>query len=115
MKTTLAIFGITGDLSKRKLLPALANIIESGEAGDLKVIGISRREVNMGALLKESIGSDALQAAFSGFTMDLAKSEDYARLKESINPGSGEQLLIYLSVPPSAATTIVDFFGTGRA
>jgi glucose-6-phosphate 1-dehydrogenase len=43
--------------------------------------------------------------------MDLAKADDYARLKEYVALGDDEQLIAYLSVPPSAATSIVDFMG----
>lgn len=42
MKTKLIIFGITGDLSTRKLLPALSRIIGTGDF-DLSIIGVSRR------------------------------------------------------------------------
>ena len=46
MTTKLVIFGITGDLSKRKLLPALRKIISSGAVEDLEIIGVSRSRVN---------------------------------------------------------------------
>ena len=50
MKTKLVIFGITGDLSRRKLLPALRKIVASGAAKELQIIGISRQEVDIRAL-----------------------------------------------------------------
>ena len=40
MKTKLVIFGITGDLSRRKLLPALQGIVASGEFDDLSIVGV---------------------------------------------------------------------------
>jgi glucose-6-phosphate 1-dehydrogenase len=43
--------------------------------------------------------------------MDLAKAEDYARLKSHVALADNEQLIAYLSVPPAAATDIVDFMG----
>ncbi len=51
MKTKLLIFGITGDLSTRKLLPALEQIISTGNFDDLSVIGVSRRDVDLSELL----------------------------------------------------------------
>ncbi len=51
MKTKLLIFGITGDLSQRKLLPALGQMVRTGEFDELEIIGVSRREVNVGELL----------------------------------------------------------------
>lgn len=111
MKTKLVIFGITGDLSRRKLLPALQSIVKSGECDRLSIIGVSRREVDVPALVKESTGSDELAAITRVFTMDLAVAEDYVRLKKDLKLQSDEQALIYLSVPPSAAASIVDYLG----
>lgn len=39
---TLIIFGASGDLTKRLLLPGLGELIESGRAKDLNVIGVGR-------------------------------------------------------------------------
>jgi glucose-6-phosphate 1-dehydrogenase len=47
--TILVIFGITGDLSHRYLLPALAEVSRAEELPeDFKIIGISRREITAG-------------------------------------------------------------------
>jgi glucose-6-phosphate 1-dehydrogenase len=111
MKTKLLIFGITGDLSTRKLLPALRSIIRTGQFDDLEVIGVSRREVDIEALLGSSLGSTELTSKLSIFSMDLASADDYVRLKSFVALENDEQLLIYLSVPPMAVTPIVDFLG----
>jgi glucose-6-phosphate 1-dehydrogenase len=111
MKTKLLIFGITGDLSTRKLLPALKEIYATGEFDNLSIIGVSRREVNIPELLISSIGDANLADKVSIFSMDLAKAEDYARLKDYVALSDDEQLIVYLSVPPSASTSIVDFMG----
>lgn len=111
MKTKLVIFGITGDLGKRKLLPALGHIFASGHFPDLEVIGVSRRDVDPHQLLATIPGTDALADNLSIFTMDLAAEPDYERLKERIALQDDEQLLIYLSVPPSATRQIVDMLG----
>ena len=111
MKTKLLIFGITGDLSTRKLLPALKAIHAAGEFNGLSIIGVSRREVNVDELLTSSLGDATLADKVSIFSMDLAKSEDYTRLKDYVALADDEQLIAYLSVPPAAATDIVDFMG----
>lgn len=108
MKTKLLIFGITGDLSHRKLLPALQKITKAGKYDDLEIIGVSRHTVNIGELLS---GEDGLKGRVTTFTMDLAEKSGYKRLKEYIALADDEQLLAYLAVPPSAATQIVDFMG----
>lgn len=111
MKTKLLIFGITGDLSTRKLLPALKEILSTGDFDDLSIIGVSRREVNVEELLQSSLGDISLTDKISVFSMDLSAADDYVRLKEHIALDDDEQLLAYLSVPPQAATDIVDNMG----
>jgi glucose-6-phosphate 1-dehydrogenase len=114
MKTKLLIFGITGDLSTRKLLPALKEIIGTGDFDDLSIIGVSRRQVNIQDLLQSSLGETDLVDKVSIFSMDLAVAGDYVRLKDFIALDDSEQLLVYLSVPPQAATDIVDFMGEAQ-
>jgi glucose-6-phosphate 1-dehydrogenase len=111
MKTKLLIFGITGDLSTRKLLPALQAIYATSEFDDLSIIGVSRREVDVKELLQGSLGNADLADKVSIFSMDLANADDYIRLKDYVALSNDEQLIAYLSVPPAAATDIVDFMG----
>lgn len=106
MKTKLLIFGITGDLSTRKLLPALNAIIKTGDFEALEIIGVSRRDVDA-----QSLGIDTLLGKVKIFSMNVARREEYDRLKDFVALESDEQLIAYLSVPPSAATQIVDFMG----
>lgn len=110
MKTKLVIFGITGDLSRRKLLPALSEIAATGDYDDVSIIGVSRRDVDVSELLS-SAGADVLNDRTTIFSMDLADTVAYGRLREYIALQDDEQALIYLSVPPSASADIVDFLG----
>lgn len=112
MKTKLLIFGITGDLSRRKLLPALQDIYEQDPRTIREIIGVSRREVDIPALITEATSTDALVGLTRVFTMDLADEAAYVALKEYVNLQNNEQLIVYLSVPPRAAADIVDFLGT---
>ena len=110
MRTKLLIFGISGDLSRRKLLPALKRILLTEEfQDDLSIIGVSRQPDDVRQILTRSLGDDSLADKFSMFTMDLAKPAKYHELKKYINLQDDEQLLAYFSVPPSIATSIVDF------
>ena len=106
MKTKVVIFGITGDLSRRKLLPALKKIVASRAVGDLEVIGVSRNELDIASL----VGPE-LQPLTRSVTMDLVSPKDYQKLKKVVSPKANEQTLIYLSVPPTAATRIADQLG----
>jgi len=108
VKTQLVIFGITGDLAGRKLLPALQSIVATGKYDDLSIVGVSRREVDVQALLSRQ---PKLQSRTSIYTMDLASLSDYAGLKAYLEQSHADQTLFYLSVPPGAAADIVDFLG----
>ncbi len=109
MKTKLVIFGITGDLSRRKLLPALANVIEAGKCDELSIIGVSRRPVEQFQVLGDHHGS--LSGTTTMFQMDLDNADDYEKLREYIDQQPDEQVLFYLSVPPDSAGGIVENLG----
>jgi glucose-6-phosphate 1-dehydrogenase len=114
MKTKLLIFGVTGDLSTRKLLPALRSISKAN-VGELQIIGVSRGEVDVPALLRASLGDDDTSLrSMTVFSMDLTHATDYEKLKEYIALQDDEQLLVYLSVPPMASAQIVDFMGQAK-
>lgn len=105
MATKLLIFGITGDLSTRKLLPALRQIVATDEFAKLELYGVSRRQVDTAALLGELADRTTI------VTMNVAEASEYQRLQTTLSLQADDQLLIYLSVPPRAATQIVDFLG----
>ena len=97
--TILVLIGITGDLSRRKLLPAIEAL---GLAHMLpkyfKVVGVSRRE-----------GDDV-------FTMDLSDPHKYQRLKQHLENiekewGLAAQRLFYLSVAPTVSLPIIEHLG----
>lgn len=111
MTTKLLIFGITGDLSRRKLLPALKQLYATGRYDDMEIVGVSRREVDVPSLLTGAIDDTSFANKVSVFTMDLAEADDYARLREHLTIKEGEQLIVYLSVPPAAVSQIVDLMG----
>lgn len=111
MKTLLVIFGITGDLSGRKLLPALSHIITDNPNEDLSILGVSRREVDVKQLVLDSTNNQALADKTDLHTMDLAETSDYAGLKTAIKKYKADQTLMYLAVPPGAAAQIVDLLG----
>jgi len=108
MKTKLVIFGITGDLAQRKLLPALANIIEADQAGELSIIGVSRRAVEQFEVLGDH---HQLSGTTSMFQMDLDDPDDYVKLRNYVAQTDDEQVLFYLSVPPESASDIVENLG----
>lgn len=114
--TILVIFGITGDLSQRYLLPALAEICNSTHLSkDFQVLGVSRRDLALDKIFK---GEQTILKDYSQlFKMDLAAGEDYKKLAQELNRLGQEfaakpQIIFYLSVPPAATQQIINQLGT---
>jgi len=111
MKTKLMIFGVTGDLARRKLLPALEQIIRTGDFNNLNIIGVSRSEIDRSKLFVNCQDETIFDDRMSTYTIDLNNPNDYVELKNKINLAEDEQMLIYMAVPPLVTTGIVDNLG----
>ena len=117
------IFGAAGDLSRRKLLPALFRLWRGGHLNErTALVGSARREWDDDAFknevadsLREFIGADALQDGaweqfarrlfFVGF--DMNDPNGYERLKRRLETldkteGVGRRRVFYLATPPQA-------------
>ncbi|HET8992042.1 MAG TPA: glucose-6-phosphate dehydrogenase [Candidatus Saccharimonadales bacterium] len=120
----IIIFGITGDLSKRKLLPALYHLFEKQLLPNgTKIIGTSRRELSRSDLLntieesiqakKESCRPEAmnqLNEAVSTAQVDPVKTADFDKLKDlldTLDSDGPRNRLFYMSIPPSAYGQII--------
>lgn len=109
------IFGITGDLGKRKLLPALFNLIKSGNGNDLEIIGVSRRKIDKSTLLEhfaneKFVDVDKFAKIFRTIQIDSTNPADFAKLKFAKNT----RPIFYLSVPPDATDQIVRNLGEAK-
>jgi glucose-6-phosphate 1-dehydrogenase len=114
--TILVIIGITGDLSKRKLLPAIEAIARSGYAPEsMRVVGVTRGT----ATSNEVLGNGDwpfLRSHLETFSMDLANPASYVALGkrlDDVESGFGEpaQRLFYLSIPPQFSRPVVQLLG----
>ena len=116
--TILVIVGITGDLSRRYLLPSLARISRAGALSEqFHIVGVTRQDVSAAEVL-EGVQGDTpfLQKTLDMCQIDLSKIEDYEKLKQhlfNIEGASGgkAQHLYYLSIPPQAAQPVVRLLG----
>ncbi len=108
MKTKLVIFGISGDLGRHKLLPALEHIVAAGYGDDVEIIGVSRHNIGVSQLVR--VASNLIERTRI-FMMNLADPAEYGRLREHINLRPEEQVIVYLSVPPSASAQIAEYMG----
>jgi glucose-6-phosphate 1-dehydrogenase len=124
---TIVIFGAGGDLTRRKLLPALYNLRRYGLLPkDFAIIGVGRSETKredfvakLGADLKEfataavdeAIWQDmASRLYFVGF--DFGQAEGYGWLQDMLKDVEARHktqgnVLFYLATPPTVFSTIV--------
>ncbi|HVO86132.1 MAG TPA: glucose-6-phosphate dehydrogenase [Candidatus Binatia bacterium] len=113
--TIIVIFGVTGDLSHRYLLPALAAICEAGQLPpDFKILGLSRRAIKNEDVFRA--GEKVLAAHSQVFQMDLADAEAYKSLADKLDELSGAmskkpQIIFYLAVPPAGVLQIISSLG----
>jgi glucose-6-phosphate 1-dehydrogenase len=126
----LVIFGITGDLARKYLLPALYHLAyDDLLPADFEIVGLTRRgarvEDLIDALQKElrARGDTADRATFARLTrmirivkMDMTNTADFHELKSTIDRIEDERgtclnRLFYLSIPPHAYGPVIDLLG----
>ncbi len=126
----LVIFGITGDLAHRKLLPALYHLAEDDLLPEgFEIIGVTRSGTTVEALLddiRQCINDsheecdDAVLERFGKsmriLTMDLSKKDEYAKLKTVLDEhearvGACTNRLFYLAVPSQTFGSISKLLG----
>lgn len=105
---TMIIFGISGDLSHRYILPALSTLAAEGKLpSDFKLVGLSRKQITPADVLNKATSS--LKEHLSVFKLDMADEQDYRKLKQKL--GTDRQLIFYFAVPPPAILPIVRHMG----
>ena len=120
--TTVVLFGATGDLSRRKLLPGLLHLYRSGLLRELQVVATSLEEHTQETFLE--FAASAIEE-FAGNDGDSEAWPDFARLLHWVPGQDGPaglraavdrieeawstpaNRLHYLSVPPKAALAVV--------
>jgi glucose-6-phosphate 1-dehydrogenase len=129
--TIIVIFGITGDLSHRYLLPALYHLFKDGLLHEqTEIVGISRKSMTSQQLLDQvelcvdepdkTCDPDTIKKMYDHsqmFEMDPVKPEDYTRLRNLLDDiekkrGICMNRLYYLSIPPQVYDPIITQMGT---
>ena len=118
---TIVIFGASGDLTARKLIPALYHLCKDKQLpANVRVIGFARRDKTddswraelRAALDQFSRTKTVDEKVWNGFAKnifycigDLTDAEAYTRLEQKItsfgDPGLRQNLLFYLATQPS--------------
>jgi glucose-6-phosphate 1-dehydrogenase len=112
----LVIFGATGDLSLRKLVPALYHRDVAGQLNDdARLFAVARGDMSdveyrgmAAAALKEFVAAEDFDAAraerflqrFRYLTLDARKSDDYQGLKAALDGGDDRIVVFYLAMAP---------------
>jgi glucose-6-phosphate 1-dehydrogenase len=126
----LVIFGITGDLAKRYLLPSLYHLIKDDMLHpQTEIIGITRGDMQLDDLLSrielcvseidgicDPVAVEKLKSHLRIRQMDVTKSSEYDQLLTELNQiedkyGEHMNRLYYLSIPPNVAEPIIKFMG----
>ncbi|HCX81332.1 MAG: glucose-6-phosphate dehydrogenase [Curvibacter sp. RIFCSPHIGHO2_12_FULL_63_18] len=124
MSFDLVMFGGTGDLAWRKLMPALFQAFRHGslpEGG--RIIGVGRdnlsheqyRDLIQSRFEKVELAKRPSAEEFARFAailefqrMDLSKPDDYAALAETLNARNADSVVIYVATAPSLFTNVCE-------
>ncbi len=124
MSFDLVLFGGTGDLAWRKLMPALFQAFRHGtlpEGG--RIIGVGRDDLSCDqyrALIRSRFDNVELAkrpndeeftrfAALLEFVrMDLSKPDDYARLGSTLEQRQADTVVMYVATAPNLFTTVCE-------
>ena len=127
----VVVFGSTGDLTRRKILPALYNLRRAGLLpAETTVVGFARRpytDEEFRADLREAVTEhsrvpiqDAIWDDFAAGIFyqegEFHDADSYRRLGQrleeiSVARGTRDNRLFYLATPPSLGPTIIDNLG----
>jgi glucose-6-phosphate 1-dehydrogenase len=122
--TTLVIFGASGDLTRRKLLPALHNLSRGQRLpARFAVVGVARTVMtdeqfrqqfqdSLREFVKVDARSDEVARSLQGQMYFVPGEMDdpalYRRLAERLQEIGSEGVLFYLAIPPSVYGTVVE-------
>jgi glucose-6-phosphate 1-dehydrogenase len=104
--TDLVIFGASGDLARRKIIPALHSV--NGNLGGLRVLGAGRSEMSRETfqqLVGDASGSPELGSSAEWIQLDYDSPESYGELRRRLDPARG--VVFYLATPPQTFGSIL--------
>jgi glucose-6-phosphate 1-dehydrogenase len=124
MSFDLVLFGGTGDLAWRKLMPALFQAFRHGTLpADGRIIGVARDDLSNDQyrqlIWERFAGVDLAkrpnEEEFGRFAqllqfqrLDLSRPEDYGRLKDRLQQRDADTVVMYLATAPALFTTVVE-------
>ncbi|MDA3931393.1 MAG: glucose-6-phosphate dehydrogenase [Tenericutes bacterium] len=108
MKKAIIIFGSTGNLMFKKLIPALDKLIHKGLVDDdFRIYAISRRDNTIDDYIeiakehvKDHIDWERFKSHLEYLIFDVKDTNDYKILKKNLIKDGYEDVSVYLAVPP---------------
>ncbi len=112
----LVVFGITGDLAREKIIPALQAMVRRGNI-DVPIVGVARSgwdlekfQAHVRAALEEDgsfdeVSFERLASRLRYVDGDYTDPDTFDRLKEALD--GHERPLHYLAIPPSLFETVI--------
>lgn len=125
----VVLFGATGDLAKRKLIPGLYHLSSAGFIPDCKIIGVSLDDMSdeqFQAICRASLDEFSKRAitdedwqAYRDRLSYVSLSAGAAALEQAVLAAEAQigtecRRLHYLSVPPKAALSVINTLGEAR-
>ncbi|HEY2052840.1 MAG TPA: glucose-6-phosphate dehydrogenase, partial [Solirubrobacterales bacterium] len=123
----IVLFGATGDLSKRKLLPGMFHLSQAGlMPRGFRIIGAARHPISTDEfrkLARDSVDGSGRKSDANGVLEEFTKALSFVGVGDGFEPlgkaigdakkelGDEVDLLYYLSLPPSAAAGTVEEIG----
>ena len=124
MSFDLVLFGGTGDLAWRKLMPALFQAFRHGTLPqEGRIIAVARDDLSdeqYRSLIRDRFDAvdlakrptpdefDRFSALLHYLRMDLSKQDDYARLAELLNGRGADTVVMYVATAPSLFTNVCE-------
>ena len=113
----LVLFGMTGDLARKKIFPALYALVKSG-ALDVPVVGVAASRLSMPELRKRATVAikesgkiddkpalDRLLSLLTYVSGDYNESSTYSALKTAL--GNARHPVLYLAIPPELFEVVI--------
>ncbi len=120
----LVLFGVTGDLSYRKIFPALQSLMQAGRL-DIPIIGVARGDRSESWLRDRIVDSvaefgspdndalDQIEKNLRFVAGDYSDPATFERLRQAL--GQAERPLFYLAIPPSLFDDVVEHLESADA
>lgn len=127
--SALVIFGVTGDLTRRKLIPAIYELFNSNRIpGNIQIIGFARREWDdnhLKEVFMEAISTSSEKKNENGKVEQLfsnvkyiqssfTEDSGYEELKVILKNQKIKNVLFYLATPPESYEIIIEQIGSKK-